>query len=192
VSVRSSLLAILTIGPAYGFQLHGELQSRTAGRRTVNVGQIYGTLDRLVRQGAIESAGTTDDALPLYRLTTAGRDEAVSWLASTQSVSGEEWNDLVNRVLIASSLPATDVLAVVAANRARWEETDTVRGDGDDSQLTGQERLAAQAHRALASAALAWLDEAEAQLGADSAAFTRDFNAERPRRGRRPVVAPAA
>ena len=56
MSVRSSLLAILTMGPAYGFQLHGELAVRTAGRRSVNVGQIYATLERLVVQGAVESA----------------------------------------------------------------------------------------------------------------------------------------
>jgi DNA-binding PadR family transcriptional regulator len=190
VSVRSSLLAILTLGPAYGFQLHGELHSRTAGRRTVNAGQIYGTLDRLVRQGAIESAGTTVDALPLYRLTEAGRDEAAAWLRSTESAIGEEWNDLVNRVLIASSLRATDALAVVAAYRARWEEAGSDRGG--TSHTTGQERLAALADRALASAALAWLDEAGAQLAADPGAFARDFDTERPRRGRRPAVAAAA
>jgi DNA-binding PadR family transcriptional regulator len=191
VSVRSSLLAILTLGPAYGFQLHGELHSRTAGRRTVNAGQIYGTLDRLVRHGAIESAGTTVDSLPLYRLTEAGREEAVAWLSSTESAIGEEWNDLVNRVLIASSLRATDALAVVAAYRARWEEAGSDDRAGT-SRTTGQERLAAMADRALASAALAWLDEAGAQLAADPGAFARDFDTERPRRGRRPAVAPAA
>jgi DNA-binding PadR family transcriptional regulator len=185
VSVRSSLLAILTMGPAYGFQLHGELQSRTAGRRTVNVGQIYGTLDRLVRQGAVEPAGTTDDALPLYRLTDDGHAEALAWLHSTESSPGEEWSDLVNRVLIASSLPAMDALAVVAAYRARW------KADERDDHGSGQERLAALADRSLASAALDWLGEAEEALAADPTSFARDFSTERPRRGRRPAVTAA-
>lgn len=185
MSVRSSLLAILTMGPAYGFQLHGELQSRTASRRNVNVGQIYGTLDRLVRQGAVESAGTTEDALPLYRLTGDGRDEAQAWLHSTESAPGEEWSDLVNRVLIASSLPAVDALAVVAAYRERW------RAAVGDEPRSGQERLAALADHSLASAALAWLVEAEAALAADPDSFARDFSAERPRRGRRPAAAAA-
>lgn len=183
MSVRSSLLVILTIGPAYGFQLHGELLSRTAGRRTVNVGQIYGTLERLVKQGTVESAGATDDGLPLYRLTAAGHTEALVWLHDTHSAIGEEWNDLVDRVLIASSLPAVDVLGVIAAYRERWE------GAGDRVALTGQDRLAAAAASALAAAALAWLDEAEASLTNDRVgSFRRELSNERPRRGRRPAA----
>jgi DNA-binding PadR family transcriptional regulator len=182
VSVRSSLLAILTMGPAYGFQLHGELHSRTAGRRNVNVGQIYGTLDRLVRHGAVESAGTTTDSLPLYRLTDDGHTEALAWLHSTESSPGEEWSDLVDRVLIASSLPAIDALAVVSAYRERWETRPGTRAE------SGQERLAALADRSLASAALDWLDQAEAALSAEPTSFARDFSTERPRRGRRPAA----
>ncbi|TFD46038.1 PadR family transcriptional regulator [Cryobacterium sp. TMT1-2-1] len=184
VSVRSNLLVILTIGPAYGFQLHGELQSRTAGRRTVNVGQIYGTLDRLVSQGAVESAGTTHDGLPLYRLTDAGRAEALTWLSDTSSPVGEEWNDLVDRVLLASSLPHSDVPAIIAGYRSRWQRTRNGAG------LTGQDRLAASAASALAAAALAWLDEAEAALaGVSAGAFRRELSHARPRRGRRPAAA---
>lgn len=182
MSVRSSLLVILTIGPAYGFQLHGELQSRTAARRTVNVGQIYGTLERLVNQGAVESAGVTDDGLPLYRLTDAGRAEALGWLHDTTSPAGEEWNDLVDRVLLATSLPDADALDVIAGYRARWSAP---RGGAG---LTGQDRLAAGAASALADAALAWLNDAEASLAGDLAdGFRREFGHERPRRGRRPA-----
>jgi DNA-binding PadR family transcriptional regulator len=187
VSVRSSLLAILTMGPAYGFQLHGELQSRSASRRNINVGQIYSTLDRLVRQGAVESAGTTADALPLYRLTDDGHDEALAWLHSTDSSPGEEWSDLVSRVLIASSLPAVDTLAVVAAYRERWQASPDT--DTDTAAGSGQERLAALADRSLASAALDWLTAAEEALSVEPASFARDFSTERPRRGRRPVAA---
>ncbi|MES2170284.1 MAG: PadR family transcriptional regulator, partial [Actinomycetota bacterium] len=65
MSVRDGLLAILTLGPAYGLQLHSELTTRAPHRKPVNVGQIYGTLDRLVKQHLIEPAGFTEDALPL-------------------------------------------------------------------------------------------------------------------------------
>lgn len=187
MSVRSGLLVILTIGPAYGFQLHGELQSRTAGRRTVNVGQIYGTLDRLVTQGTVESAGSTDDGLPLYRLTDAGRDEALSWLFDTGSPVGEEWSDLVDRVLLASSLPDADALGLIADYRAHWQRP------RDEVATTGQDRLAAAAASALARAALAWLDEAQAALAGDAAAaFRRELSQARPRRGRRPAAAAPA
>lgn len=191
MSVRTTLLAILTIGPAYGFQLHGELESRTAGRRAVNVGQIYGTLERLVKQGAVESGGATTDGLPLYRITAEGRAEALDWLTSTESTRGEEWNDLVDRVLLASSLPHVDSLALIARYREHWLEASESSGSfappiGQD--LIGQELLEAGARAALASAAVAWLDSAgEWLLNPNSDAFQRGLSAVRPRRGRRPV-----
>jgi DNA-binding PadR family transcriptional regulator len=185
VSVRSALLAILTIGPAYGLQLHGELASRTAGRRSVNAGQIYGTLERLIRQDAVESAGATPDGLPLYQLTHSGREEALDWLHSTDSSPGDEWSDLVDRVLIASSLSHVDAMSVVTAYREHWEAV----GAGDSPSVIGQDRLAAQAGRSLANAALAWLDDVETQLVSDGqGALSREFSADRPRRGRRPAV----
>ena len=196
MSVRSSLLAILTMGPAYGFQLHGELRTRTAGRRSVNVGQVYATLDRLTGQGAIESAGTTDDGLPLYRLTPAGRLEAGTWLAATSSGAGDEWPDMVDRILIASSLPHTDPTVLVNAYREHWLSVLTDTAPASDA--TGQERLNMAATSAQAAAALAWLDAVTDLLAGpdgdrpdDPAApsgFRRPFSAVRPKRGRRPAA----
>jgi hypothetical protein len=65
VSVRDGILAILSMGPAYGLQLHSELTSRAPHRKPVNVGQIYGTLDRLAKQGLIEPAGKKAAAITL-------------------------------------------------------------------------------------------------------------------------------
>ena len=80
MAVRDALLALLTAGPAYGFQLHGGLAARTGGRRDINVGQTYATLERLSKQRLVEPAGSTDDGLPLHRLTTAGSAAAEAWL----------------------------------------------------------------------------------------------------------------
>lgn len=182
MSVRSSLLAILSLGPAYGFQLHLELRSRTAGRRTVNVGQIYGTLERLVAQGCIESAGQTDDGLPLYRLTESGAHEGHTWLHSTSSAAGEEWADLVDRVLIASSLPEVDTLQIIDAYIAKWSSAPL-----SSVPVSPQERLAVEAGEALAKAAITWLRSVRATLAAAPGdAYHRGFSDERPRRGRRP------
>lgn len=192
MSVRCGLLAILTIGPAYGFQLHGELGSRTAGRRHVNVGQIYATLDRLLKQGAIESAGATEDGLPLYRNTALGEGEALAWLHDTDSASGEEWNDLVDRVLIASSLPHSDVEGIIARYRERWQsacDSVDIRRVADTPAETGQERLAALAESALARAALTWLDETERRFrSGPTDAFRHGLSVARPKRGRRPAA----
>jgi len=195
VSVRSSILAILTMGPAYGFQLHGELQTRTAGRRVINVGQIYSTLERLVRNGSVEPAGSTEDGLPLYRLTAAGRAEALAWLQDTESDPPAAWNDMLDRVLIASSLPNIDLPTLLAGYRTAWLLR-LDRGASLDRPAgeSGQDRLGAAAETAQAHAALAWLDTV-ATVAADPGPLDggtplhRDLNPLRPKRGRRPTPA---
>jgi len=185
VSVRSSLLAILTMGPAYGFQLHGELAIRTAGRRSVNVGQIYSTLERLVSQGAVEAAGSTSDGLPLYRLTGDGHTEALAWLQDTDSASGSEWNDMLDRVLIASSLPHIDLAPILAGYRAAWlVRLDRVGAPGSAIGDTGQGRLGRAAQDLQAGAALAWLDT----VAGAGVLLPRELSEVRPKRGRRPVA----
>jgi DNA-binding PadR family transcriptional regulator len=55
MSVRHSLLALLSEGPKYGFQLRQEFEASTGDVWPLNVGQVYTTLDRLERDGLAES-----------------------------------------------------------------------------------------------------------------------------------------
>jgi DNA-binding PadR family transcriptional regulator len=193
VAVRDALLVLLLDGPAYGFQLHGGLAARTGGRREVNVGQTYATLDRLTAQGLIEPAGTTDDGLPLYRTTSSGRAAAAAWLAGADAAGADPWHETIDRVLIALSLPGVDATPILAGERARWAER---RADAErlaagraasTAEATGPASLAALADRAdlaRADAALAWL---ETVGRADAAALEVAPSSERPRRGRRPA-----
>ena len=51
MSIRHSLLALLVEGDAYGNQLRTAFEERTGGTWPLNIGQVYQTLDRLVRDG---------------------------------------------------------------------------------------------------------------------------------------------
>ena len=216
MAVRDALLALLTVGPAYGFQLHGGLATRTGGRRSVNVGQTYATLERLAKQGLVESAGTTDDGLPLHRLTAAGVDAARGWLDGTDAAGSDPWDETVDRVLVAHSLPGFDADTVIAGERERWTmrraaASDRARPPGeigpmpvvggrdpDDADTADVAeraqpperqlaRLAASAEVERADAALAWLVTA-----ASTTDLAIDLSAARPKRGRRPAAAAAA
>lgn len=194
MAVRDALLVLLLNGPAYGFQLHGGLAERTGGRREVNVGQTYSTLDRLTGRRLVESAGETDDGLPLYRLTDAGRTAAHAWLAGRDAAGADPWHETVDRVLVALSMPDVAAEQVVADERARWvrrrdEASAAVTrraGDGAGPERAGERltRLAATADLEAAESALRWLD-AVARTDAASLAFAP--STERPRRGRRPA-----
>ena len=80
MSVRHGLLALLSQGPSYGYQLKVEFERRTGDSWPVNVGQVYNTLDRLERDGLIERGETDGDGHVFYAITDAGAAEARSWL----------------------------------------------------------------------------------------------------------------
>lgn len=199
MAVRDALLSLLTAGPAYGFQLHGALESRTGGRRRVNVGQTYATIERATKAGLIESAGATTDGLPLHRLTKAGRHAVDAWLNGADAPGTDPWDETIDRVLVVASLPGLDVSSVIADERARW----SARRDACESAMsalpsghdaagapTELQRLAIAADIARAAAALDWLDVVRRAAASDrKTAFAP--SGERPRRGRRPGRAAA-
>ncbi|WP_223690472.1 PadR family transcriptional regulator [Leifsonia poae] len=185
MSVQNGFLALLTLGPAYGSQLQSDFLARAAHRRSLNAGQVYSTLDRMVDQGLVESAGATEDGLPLYSLTSPGADRARAWLTRGPRDARPDWDELQDRVLIAASLPDTDVLAVLADYRASF--TEAIRELSHDADS----RAALAANRAAelgARAALEWIDEVTAALIAHPDALLQHRLLERPRRGRRPAV----
>lgn len=190
MAVREALLALLTAGPAYGFALHGGLAARTGGRRNVNVGQTYATLERATKAGLIESAGTTADGLPLHRLTEQGRTIASAWLDGADASGADPWDETLDRVLVAASLPETPLSSVLAGERSRWLARLGSAHAAMEQPAPALGALAARAEAARAGAALAWLDEvAAAEESGPELAFAPSD--ERPRRGRRPST-PAA
>src|SRR5450756_3098229 len=85
MSVRNGLLALLAEQPMHGYQLRQEFERRTGSTWPLNIGQVYTTLHRLVRDGLAEpvpaqGAGTGDD-VERFRLTDAGAAEVTAWWA---------------------------------------------------------------------------------------------------------------
>jgi DNA-binding PadR family transcriptional regulator len=177
VSVRDGLLALMTLGPAYGLQLHAEFLDRAAHRSTLNPGQVYQTLDRLIDRGLVDQLGLTDDGLPLYTLTSTGAASADAWLSGADAARDEDWDDVLDRLLIASSIPGTDLAGLAARYRGP-------RPDAAVDDPHPQRRLAGIASGLRADALDRLLDEI-ASIPRDGARSARGFASERPRRGRR-------
>ena len=155
MTLRHSLLAVLTLGPAYGYQLHAEVVERTRRDAALNVGQVYSTLDRLRRDGLIEDAGSTPDNLPLYGLTDAGAIEARMHLTEPDLA---DWHEMVERVLLAQSLPGDHAGPLVANYRRLWSPRAGASHEVADPSGGAAQDAAEHAARLLCSAALAWLD----------------------------------
>lgn len=183
MSVRDGLLAILTLGPAYGLQLHSELASRAPHRKPVNVGQIYGTLDRLAKASLVAAAGSTEDSLPLYALTGLGRIAAENWMREPALEALPEWTEMLDQVLVTTSIDPRQAKTLAEDYRRWWEDDlrDIRSQDSDD--LATERQLASVAREAQAVAAIAWLGAAIAALADFDTA--RPLSDIRPKRGRR-------
>src|SRR5258708_23574813 len=85
MGVREGLLALLEREAAHGYQLKTGFEAATGGIWSVNVGQVYATLDRLERDGFV--ASSEHEGQRSYPITAAGSQELGAWW---DAVPGDE------------------------------------------------------------------------------------------------------
>jgi len=118
MSVRHALLALLSEGPKYGLQLREEFEARTGDVWPLNVGQVYTTLQRLERDGLVESDDATEAGPQKgYRITQDGAAELAGWLRTPPDLSSPPRDELVMKVLVALRVPGVDVHEVIQVHR---------------------------------------------------------------------------
>jgi DNA-binding PadR family transcriptional regulator len=118
VSIRHALLALLSEGPKYGLQLRQEFESGTGDVWPLNVGQVYTTLQRLERDGLIESDDTGEHGPQKgFRITAAGEVELDEWLRTPPDMTSPPRDELVIKVLIALRVQGIDVRELVQTHR---------------------------------------------------------------------------
>ena len=169
MSVRHAVLALLSEGPKYGLQLRHEFEERTGEVWPLNVGQIYTTLQRLERDGLVESEpdGETDAGpQKAYRLTSEGATELDDWLRTPPDLSAPPRDELVIKVLVAIHVPGVDVHDVIQAHRRRvielMQEWTRVKRDGSESDVSLALVVDAELFRL--DSVVRWLDSADSRL----------------------------
>jgi DNA-binding PadR family transcriptional regulator len=118
VSVRHTLLALLSEGPKYGRQLREEFGARTGEAWPLKAGQVYAALRRLERDGLVES-GDTDAAGPHkeFRITDDGAAELAAWLRTPPDLASAPHDQMAAKVLAALQVPGTDAHRVIQVHR---------------------------------------------------------------------------
>ncbi len=166
MSVRHGILAILTLGDCYGYQLRAEFDRRTGTASTLNVGQIYNTLDRLHRDGLVRPAGSDAEGHLFYSITADGRAACAEWFESATPRSSGGRDELAIKVSLATTMPEVDVQTVIRVQRAetsrRIAELDETRRSADvldQTRLTSL--IALESALASAHAELSWLSSVE-------------------------------
>jgi DNA-binding PadR family transcriptional regulator len=167
MSVRHALLALLSEGPKYGLQLREEFEARTGEVWPLNVGQVYTTLQRLERDGLVESDGEGQDGPQKgFRITGAGTEELTEWLRTPSDMSSPPRDELVMKVLVALRVPGTNVGEVIQVHRRylvelmqQWTRIKETEAE-DDMNLA----LVVDAELFRLDAVVRWLDTADGRL----------------------------
>jgi DNA-binding PadR family transcriptional regulator len=139
VSVRHALLALLSEGPKYGLQLRQEFEARTGEVWPLNVGQVYTTLQRLERDGFVQSDDAGEEGPQKgFRITSEGEEELAAWLRTPPDLSSPPRDELVIKMLIALQVPGVDVHEVAQTHRRylvelmqEWTRLKEYAGDRD-------------------------------------------------------------
>jgi len=165
--VRHALLALLSEGPKHGFQLTQEFEAGTGELWPLNTGQVYSTLQRLERDGLVESDPAADDGTQKrFRLTEEGRAELDEWLRTPPDTSTPPRDELVIKVLVALRVPGVDAAALAQGYRRHVIETMQQytrlkeAATEDDIGLL----LVADAEIYRLEAVVRWLDAADARI----------------------------
>lgn len=80
MSVKYGILTLLFLRENHGYELKVELESLLSIKGKINPGQIYTTLDRLIRDQLVSSAGIDDQERKLYKLESEGGNQLKKWL----------------------------------------------------------------------------------------------------------------
>jgi DNA-binding PadR family transcriptional regulator len=123
MSVRQAMLALLHEAPRHGYQLRAEFEQRTGGTWPLNVGQVYTTLQRLERDGLVETLHGGEDldarsGQVMYGLTDAGRGEVSEWFTTPVPRTQPPRDELAIKLAIAVTLPGVDVGTMIQQQRS--------------------------------------------------------------------------
>ncbi len=165
MSVRHGLLALLSERPRHGYELRAEFERRTGS--ALNVGQVYTTLSRLERDGAVVGTGDGEEGRSTYALTPAGAEELHDWFTTPVTRESRPRDELAIKLALAVGAPEVDVPAVLQAQR-----TDSLRALQDYTRLKARADavddlawlLVLDALVFQTEAEVRWLDHCEARL----------------------------
>ncbi len=131
------ILGLLATGPRHGYDVKHEHDARFPRARPLAFGQVYATLNRLLRDGLITTTGVDRAGGPdrtFYQLTEAGRQRLESWLSTVEPPAPYVTSALLAKVMVALTVSGVEratayLTAQRAAHTARLRELTAVKTD---------------------------------------------------------------
>jgi DNA-binding PadR family transcriptional regulator len=172
MAIQHAVLALLTGGPSYGYELKGSFEAAIGPQwGPLNIGHLYQILDRLCRDGLAVAERQAQPVKPdrvVYEITDAGRAELSRWLGEPSARAGGFRDDFFLKVTAAARSGEPQTVRTVLANQRGHLLRELRNLDGLRRQATdpvvGLLLSAASRH---VEADLAFVDDAETALLAD-------------------------
>jgi DNA-binding PadR family transcriptional regulator len=166
MSLGGMVLGLLEQSSGHGYDLKAR-HDQHFGTRRLALPQVYATLGRLERDGAVAVSGVERSGGPdriVYSVTPAGIRQLESWLAGPETSTAYLQSTVFTKVVLAL-LSGRDPRAVIevqrAAQRADMRQLTAAKGDA-----TLERTLALDLALFHLEADLRWLDHTEARLDA--------------------------
>ena len=154
-------------GPKYGLQLRQEFEESTGEVWPLNVGQVYTTLQRLERDGLVESdeSEKSDGPQKGFRITEAAKG-ALDWLNTPPDMTSPPRDELVIKVLSALRVPGVSVHDVIQVHRRYLVELmqQWTRLKEDEADFDLSFALVVDAELFRLDSVVRWLDTADGRL----------------------------
>jgi DNA-binding PadR family transcriptional regulator len=167
------VLALLAAKPAHGYELKGSFEQAVGDQwGGLNIGHLYQVLDRLARDGLIESQRQPQTVKPdrlVHQITPAGREELDRWLNEPSARTRGYRDDFFLKVMAAAQAGDPARLAAVLRRQRVYLLTELrsladARTAASGSPVVALLVQAAELH---ARADLEVVDAAERDLGPD-------------------------
>ena len=115
--LHHAVLALLAVKPTHGYELKGSFEQAVGDQwGGLNIGHLYQVLDRLARDGLIESERQPQPVKPdrlVHRITQAGREELDRWLNEPSVPTRGYRDDFFLKVMAAAQAGDPATLAAV-------------------------------------------------------------------------------
>ncbi len=168
MSVRNAMLALVASRPEGVYRLKQSFEERVGGTWSLNIGQVYQTMQRLERDGLVEShreihGGRESE---VFTLTPSGQEQLDAWLAEPVPRDSADRDELVIKLASVVGNPAVDIAELIRKQRRATAKAlrDFTRKK-DSAEETGEPyNLVIDRQIFQLRAELRWLDAVEAKL----------------------------
>ncbi|HEX6220714.1 MAG TPA: PadR family transcriptional regulator [Acidimicrobiia bacterium] len=166
MGIKEGLLALLADGPRHGYQLKLDLEAATGDAISINVGQVYTTLQRLERDGLVRSGAHDNEGRAIYEITSTGVEVVREWVSSPENLAAAGRDEISIKVLLSLFTEGLSPTEVIENQRRSTmgllQDFTQLRAQDNDADLAWQLHLDRLMYSA--EAELKWLDRVEERL----------------------------